>query len=47
VDNYRGWQDAGRQGLNYMVLLGTCLNHPIDQGHQIFFKGLIAAFEKV
>jgi lysophospholipase L1-like esterase len=46
VDNYRGWQDAGRQGLNYMVLLGTCLNHPIDQGHQIFFKGLIAAFEK-
>ncbi len=46
VDNYRGWQDAGRQGLNYMVLLGTCLNHPIDRGHQIFFKGLVAAFEK-
>lgn len=45
VDNYRAWQDVGKQGLNYMVLLGTCLNHPIEYGHQLFANGLQAAFE--
>ena len=45
VDNFAAWQQIGRRGLNYMVLLGTCLNHPIDRGHQIFFEGLKAALE--
>jgi lysophospholipase L1-like esterase len=45
VDNFKAWENIGKRGLNYMVLLGTCLNHPIDRGHQIFFEGLRAAFE--
>lgn len=46
VDNFKSWEDAPKRGYNYMVLLGTCLNHPVDLGHQIFFDNLKAAFEK-
>ena len=45
VDNYRAWELIPKTGYNYMVYLGTCLNHPIDRGHQLFFEGLKAAFE--
>ena len=45
MDNYRAWELIPRTGYNYMVYLATCLNHPTDRGHQIFFEGLKAAFE--
>jgi len=29
-----------------MVFLGSCINQPVDLGHQVFFEGLRAAFEQ-
>jgi len=45
VDNFQAWEDPPRRGYNYMVFLGTCINHPVDLGHDLFFRGLKAAFE--
>ncbi|NIA22193.1 MAG: hypothetical protein GWP05_09590 [Anaerolineaceae bacterium] len=45
VDNFRAWEDLPRRGYNYIVFLGTCINHPVDLGHDLFFRGLKAAFE--
>jgi len=45
VDNYRAWELIPKTGYNYMVYLGTCLNHPGDRGHALFFEGLRSAFE--
>jgi hypothetical protein len=28
-----------------MVFLGSCINHPVDLGHQVFFEGVRAALE--
>jgi lysophospholipase L1-like esterase len=46
VDNFQAWQDLPKRGYNYMVFLGSCINHPVDLGHQLFFEGLSAAFEQ-
>ncbi len=45
VDNFAAWQQLPKRGYNYMVLLGNCINHPVDVGHEIFFSGLKAALE--
>ena len=45
VDNFQAWEDVGKVGYNYMIYLGTCINHPVDLGHEVFFQGLTAAFE--
>ena len=45
VDCFRAWELLPRRGYNYMVFLGNCINHPIDLGHDLFFRGLKAAFE--
>ncbi len=45
VDNYHAWVDLPKVGYNYMIYLGTCINHPVDLGHELFFQGLKAAFE--
>ncbi len=45
VDSYQVWTDLPKLGYNYMIPLGTCINHPVDMGHEIFFKGLKAAVE--
>ncbi len=44
VDNFEAWQNAPKRGYNYMIYLDTCLNHPNDLGHEIFFQGVKAAF---
>jgi len=46
VDNFSAWQQLPKRGYNYMVFLGNCINHPVDLGHDLFFRGLKAAFEK-
>jgi len=43
VDNYRAWELLPKQGYHYMILLGNCINHPVDLGHDLFFRGLDAA----
>jgi len=45
VDNFKAWEHLPRRGYNYIVFLGTCINHPVDLGHDLFFRGLKAAFE--
>jgi len=35
-----------KRGCNHIVFLGSCINHPVDLGHQVFFEGLRAAFEQ-
>ena len=45
VDSYQVWEDLPKLGYNYMIPLGTCINHPVDMGHQIFVEGLKAAME--
>ena len=45
VDNFQAWEDLPKRGYNYIVFLGTCINHPVDLGHDLFFRGLKAAFE--
>ena len=44
VDAYQAWQDLPKRGYHYMVFLGNCLNHPVDLGHDLFARGLRAAF---
>jgi lysophospholipase L1-like esterase len=46
VDNFKSWELLPKRGYNYMVFLGTCINHPVDLGHELFFQNLKAAFEK-
>jgi lysophospholipase L1-like esterase len=46
VDSFKAWEDIPKTGYNYMVFLGTCINHPVDLGHNLFFLGLKAAFEQ-
>ena len=46
VDNFKAWELLPKRGYNYMVFIGNCLNHPVDLGHDLFFRGLKAAFEK-
>jgi len=46
VDNFRSWELAPQRGYNYMVYLATCINHPNDLGHEIFFQNLKGAIEK-
>lgn len=46
VDNFAAWEQLPKRGYHYMVFLGNCLNHPVDLGHDLFFRGLKAAFEK-
>jgi len=45
VDNFQAWENLRKTGYNYMIYLGTCINHPVDLGHELFFQGLKAAFE--
>jgi hypothetical protein len=45
VDNYRAWELLPKRGYNYMVFLGNCINHPVDLGHDLMFRGLKAAFQ--
>jgi lysophospholipase L1-like esterase len=45
IDHYQAWSDLPKQGYNYMVPLGSCINHPNAQGHELFFQGIKAAFE--
>jgi len=45
VDNFAAWENLPKHGYHYMIYLGTCINHPVDLGHQLFFEGLKAAFE--
>jgi acyl-CoA thioesterase I len=45
VDNFRAWELLPTRGYNYMILLDSCINHPNDLGHEVFFAGLRAAFE--
>ncbi|NLF29294.1 MAG: hypothetical protein GX591_00235 [Planctomycetes bacterium] len=45
VDSFQVWEDLPKLGYNYMIPLATCLNHPVDMGHEIFLKGLKAAME--
>jgi len=45
VDNFKSWQELPKRGYNYMVYLGTCINHPCDLGHELFFQNLKAALE--
>jgi len=45
VDNFKAWEDLPKIGYNYMIYLGTCINHPVDLGHEMFFEGLKAAME--
>ncbi len=45
VDNFAAWENLPKHGYHYMIYLGTCINHPLDLGHQLFFEGLKAAFE--
>lgn len=47
IDNFAAWQALSKRGYNYMVLLGNCINHPVDIGHDVFFRGLKAAFTAV
>jgi len=47
VDNFRAWEDLPKRGYNYMVFLGSCINHPVDLGHQVFFEGVRAALRLV
>jgi lysophospholipase L1-like esterase len=45
IDHYQAWEDLPRQGYNYMIYLGSCINHPNELGHALFFQGLKAACE--
>jgi len=44
VDAYRAWELLPARGYHPMVFLGNCINHPIDLGHDLFFRGLRSAF---
>lgn len=44
VDNFAAWELLPKLGYNYMIYLGTCINHPIDLAHQLFVEGLKSAF---
>jgi hypothetical protein len=44
VDHFAAWEQLPKRGYHYMVFLGNCLNHPVDLGHDLFFRGLRAAF---
>jgi hypothetical protein len=44
IDNYHAWEMLPKRGYNYMVFLGNCINHPVDIGHDLMFRGLRAAF---
>lgn len=44
VDAYRAWELLPARGYHPMVFLGNCINHPVDLGHDLFFRGLRAAF---
>ena len=44
VDHFAAWEQLPKSGYHYMVFLGNCLNHPVDLGHDLFFRGLRAAF---
>ncbi len=45
VDNYRAWEQIRKRGYTPMVLLGNCINHPVDIAHDQMFRGLRAALE--
>ena len=45
IDNYKAWENLPKYGYNYMIPLGSCINHPNDMGHQMFFEGLKTAFD--
>lgn len=46
VDNFAAWEQLSRRGYHYMLLLGNCINHPVDIGHDVFIRGLKAAFDQ-
>jgi lysophospholipase L1-like esterase len=46
IDHYRAWELLPKRGYNYMIFLGTAVNHPIDLGHDLFLRGLKAAFQE-
>jgi lysophospholipase L1-like esterase len=45
VDHFSAWEQLPKRGYHSMVFLGNCLNHPVDLGHDLFFRGLKEAFE--
>lgn len=45
VDNFHAWEQLPRRGYHPMIFLGSCINHPVDLGHQLFHEGLCAAFD--
>jgi lysophospholipase L1-like esterase len=45
VDNHRAWELVRKRGYTPMVLLGNCINHPVDLAHEQMFLGLRAALE--
>ncbi len=45
VDNFTAWEDLPKRGYNDVVFLGNCINHPVDLGHDLFFRGLRSALK--
>lgn len=43
VDAFAAWEALPRTGYDYMILLGSCINHPVGLGHDLFAEGLRAA----
>lgn len=46
VDNFRAWENLPKRGYNYMIPLGSCINHPNDMGHVMFFEGIRAVLSE-
>lgn len=45
IDHFKAWEDLPKRGYNYMIPLGSCINHPNDLGHEMFFQGIRALIE--
>lgn len=46
IDHYRAWERLPERGYSPMVFVGNCINHPVDLGHELFFRGLRTAFSR-
>jgi lysophospholipase L1-like esterase len=45
IDNFAAWEQLPKRGYNYMIYLDSCINHPGEAGHVLFFEGVKAAFD--